>query len=288
MGRGSESVEGERYDESYVARPPTPPPSTTRPHPFTSRRLQQFWVAVKRFSPKHRSRNLSIAGEENGGPDRVNWSPFARRKADKSRQYRLYSSHPDISCSQLNECLDEPPAPLRPEVKGDCGDSRSPMSRIRKIKRDMQRCVQKATSSDSELGQSKSNSSLDVRKAGPGEEEAVPVGVPPPVPHLAIVERAPLDCASRTRPQSVPARRSITVQHSTTSAEDEMNHSVHSLGTAYSSNHSSPSAEVSSLPKAGPVSKSPRAQLTTRCPRTRDPTTKNYESPHFFNTPSSS
>lgn len=198
---------------------------------FGSKRFQQLWFAVKRFSPihrpripaaaadddeeveeeealdndnnkdghqRHRSRKLSASENEHlvhdtlAGTYKLSWSPFGKRKHHQSNfsntreQYGLYSSHPEIinNINNNNNTLhddseeyhlqDTVVKMLRKKEKVELTgndlassspskSSSSPLSRIKKIKRDMQRCVTRDSSSDYELndqnGNPKKNSS---------------------------------------------------------------------------------------------------------------------------------
>lgn len=157
---------------------------------FSGKRFQQIWFAVKRYSPIHRpkpqqgsqygkqprkhsiSENEHLVHDNTGGACKLSWSPFAKRKQRTKKRYGLYSSHPDISSNHLNEeveflqeannsriLLDEEGKALLANSSSPSSTrwdphsilNRSPLSRIKKIKRDMQRCVNRTTSSDYEL-----------------------------------------------------------------------------------------------------------------------------------------
>lgn len=233
---------------------------------FGSKRFQQLWFAVKRFSPIHRPRTSAQAGddeeeeedgeeevedeeeEDNGkhrhhhhhrrklsasenehlvhdtaaGSCRLSWSPFARRKHhhhnnnnnnnNTKEQYGLYSSHPEISIHSIHPSSQHPQdgeekmlriKKEKMELSGGHHDvssshsksSSSPLSRIKKIKRDMQRCVTRDSSSDYELcdqnGSLKPNNSSSRDKAK--DEENVQL-----LANNAIINSADLkeDCAT--------------------------------------------------------------------------------------------
>ncbi|KAI2807989.1 Multiple C2 and transmembrane domain-containing protein 2 [Blomia tropicalis] len=143
---------------------------------FGTKRFQQIWLAMKRFSPIHRPNKYdhhysSSAGtvrkrrkhsadsnDHNESSKMSNWSPFTRRRADnstKSKRHRLYSSHPELSSTQLNDkdFLHE----TSKEETVNSESNRSPLNRIKKIKRDMQRCVQRMTSSGEFVAEQYSN-----------------------------------------------------------------------------------------------------------------------------------
>lgn len=124
---------------------------------FSGKRFQQLWFAVKRFSPIHRphSRKLSIntCDSDQDYNGRPTWSPFIKRRNPDKKRYRLYSSHPDISSNKLHDTFVQDSLEIDVDRKRDIkySPNRSPLNRIKKIKRDMQRCVQKIPSSDYEL-----------------------------------------------------------------------------------------------------------------------------------------
>ena len=166
---------------------------------FASKRLQQIWFAMKRFSPIHRPkeyqnnlnhnnqhsttipsvtkpRKYSINCETErysshtdssvtGSPCKLTWSPFTKRKqTDNNKKYRLYSSHPNIvnlneeeQFGKQNVIMDETKLNyINASNRKDPISNpmvRSPLNRIKKIKRDVQRCVHRVTSSDHELSE---------------------------------------------------------------------------------------------------------------------------------------
>jgi len=137
---------------------------------FGSKRFQQIWFVMKRFSPIHRpkenairtkTRKHSVGCEQLVGEStsKLTWSPFVRRRQSDKKRHRLYSSHPDISSTHLNEqeFVQGPKMSDEPSAGSSRWDpssiiTRSPLNRIKKIKRDMQRCVQRVTSTDYDFG----------------------------------------------------------------------------------------------------------------------------------------
>lgn len=132
----------------------------------------------------HRIRKLSenehLVHDTVAGTYKLSWSPFGRRKHQQNsntrEQYGLYSSHPEninnnTSLHDNDEeyhLQDTVMKMLRKKEKVELASndlassspsksSSSPLSRIKKIKRDMQRCVTRDSSSDYELNDQNGN-----------------------------------------------------------------------------------------------------------------------------------
>ena len=142
----------------------------TNPNVQTSRhhRLQNIWIAVKRLSTKPSSTNRPAPdekGECNVERQQKFWSPFTKRRNYSEKCH--YSSQPNINhnieARRQSSIFDHNTSKWRHTSRNMIG---SPMKKIRKITENMQKCVQRSSSSEYHLD---SGENILIQPSGVGD-----------------------------------------------------------------------------------------------------------------------